>query len=451
MPHIASALVATTVTTALALPLTAPAVPTAPGAPHSSSAPKPAAHAPPSPSAPAAARPGARPAPTRPTGPTGPAAVADRPYGPCALTGIRDHVSEVGRTPPGYARSSGTVRAITLFIDFPDAPAAGPVAERYGEFFPMAADYFRAASYGRLDYRATAHARWIRMSRPFAAYGIGRGTPFDPASGSGYYAISKEILAAVDRDIDFSRYDLINVLATPNAGPPATESVLSVTFSGGPIGLDTDDGVPFTNASFIWSRQTGDSAFRVLDHEVAHAFGLPDLYYTDGKRRPPPVGHWDPMDEDWGPADDFLAWHKWKLGWLRAGQAHCVTRPGTSTYTLTPTAAAGGLKLVAVPLSGSRAITVEARDQGPLDPTVCRPGVLVASVDAAAATGTGPVHVADATPGSGGCATDDPNVDAELSDAAYRAGQTFAAEGVRVEVLGQDGAGRWRVRVTSER
>ncbi|MEV0264977.1 M6 family metalloprotease domain-containing protein [Streptomyces sp. NPDC050617] len=445
MPHIASALVATTVTTALALPLTAPAVPTAPVAPaasHASTASKPAVPAPAS--TPPAARPGARAAPNA-------AAAADRPYGPCALTGIRDHVSEVGRTPPGYARSSGTVRAITLFIDFPDAPAAGTVAERYGEFFPRAADYFRAASYGRLDYRATAYARWIRMSRPFAAYGIGRGTPFDPASDSGYYAISKEILAAVDRDIDFSRYDVINVLATPNAGPPATESVLSVTFSGGPIGLGTDDGVPFTNASFIWSRQTGDSAFRVLDHEAAHSFGLPDLYYTGGKKRPPPVGHWDPMDEDWGPSDDFLAWHKWKLGWLRAGQAHCVSRPGTSTHTLTPTAVAGGAKLVAVPVSAGRAITVEARDQGPLDPTVCRPGVLVASVDATAATGAGPVRVADATPGSAGCATEDPNVNAELSDATYRAGQTFAAEGVRVEVLGQDGAGRWRVRVTSER
>ncbi|KOG58836.1 hypothetical protein ADK38_42740, partial [Streptomyces varsoviensis] len=85
------------------------------------------------------------------------------------------------------------MRAITLFIDFPDAPAAGSVGERYGEFFPRAADYFRAASYGRLDYRPTAYARWIRMSKPFAAYGIGRGTPFDPASGSGYHALSKEI------------------------------------------------------------------------------------------------------------------------------------------------------------------------------------------------------------------------------------------------------------------
>ncbi len=245
------------------------------------------------------------------------------------------------------------------------------------------------------------------------------------------------------------------MLATPNAGPPATESVLSVTFSGGPLGLDTDDGVPFTNASFIWSRQTGDSAFRVLDHEVGHAFGLPDLYYTGENGRPPPVGHWDPMDEDWGPTDDFLAWHKWKLGWLRDGQVHCVPRTAAagshsgSTHTLTPTTTAGGVKLVAVPLSATRAITVEARDRGPLDPAVCRPGVLVASVDAATATGTGPVHVADATPGSAGCATDDPNVDPALSDATYRTGQTFAAEGVTVEVLGQDRAGRWRVRVTS--
>ncbi|MEV0277802.1 M6 family metalloprotease domain-containing protein [Streptomyces sp. NPDC050610] len=421
MSHIATALVATTVTTALALPLTAPE--------------------------PATARPGARSAPPAAAA----VAAADRPYGPCALTGIQDLVSETAHTPRGYARSSGTVRAITLFVDFPDAPADGTVAERYGEFFPRASEFFRAASYGRLDYRATAHARWIRMSRPFAAYGIKRGTPFDPASDSGYYAVSKEILAAVDRDVDFSRYDVINVLAAPNAGPPATETVLSVTFGGGPLGLDTDDGVPFTNASFIWSRQTGDSAFRVLDHEVGHAFGLPDLYYTDGSGRPPAVGHWDPMDEDWGPNNDFLAWHKWKMGWLGADQVHCVPHAGTSTHTLTPTTTADGTKLIAVPLSGHRAITVEARDRGPVDAAVCRPGVLVATVDTTAAGGTGPVRVADATPGSAGCADGTPNVSPRLSDATYTAGQTFAADGVTVDVLGRDDAGRWRVRVTSER
>ncbi|GAA0471880.1 M6 family metalloprotease domain-containing protein [Streptomyces sp. NPDC046215] len=372
------------------------------------------------------------------------------PSGPCALPGVTRQVSEAARTPPGFARSHGTVRAVTLFVDFPDVPAEGTPQERYAEFFPAVADFYRASSYGRLDYRSTPLPRWIRMARPYASYGIERGASFDAGGGNGYHALSREILAAADGEVDFRDYDLVNVLVTPNAGPPATEDVRSVTFAGAPTGLTTGDGVPFQNVSFIWSRQTGNSPYRVLNHENGHAFGLPDLYYTSGLtgRTRTPVGHWDPMDEDWGPSNDFLAWHKWKLGWLAPDQVHCLTGPGTRTLTLTPTSVAGGAKLAVVPLSRTRAVTLEARAPGPLDHTVCRPGVLVSTVATDVASGDGPVRTSDATPGSAGCYTTDPNVNARLSDAPYVAGQRCLAPGVSVKVLGQDADGRWRVSVT---
>ncbi|ARZ69598.1 M6 family metalloprotease domain-containing protein [Streptomyces sp. HU2014] len=368
-----------------------------------------------------------------------------RPTGPCALRGITDSVSEAADTPPGFAPSNGTVRAVTLFVDFPDAPAEGTPQERYAEFFPAVADYYRTSSYGRLDYRSTPVPRWIRMSRKYAAYGIERGTPFE----RGYRALSKEIIDAVDDTVDFRRFDLVNVLVTPNAGPPATEDVQSVTFAGAPTGLTTGDGVPFKNVSFIWSRQTGNSPYRVLNHENAHTFGLPDLYYTgrgSGLLKTP-VGHWDLMDEDWGPSDDFLAWHKWKLGWLAPGQVECVLTPGPRTVTLTPASVPGGTKLTVVPLSRTRAVTVEARARGPLDHTVCRPGVLVTTLATDVPSGAGPVHVSDATPGSDGCWTTDPNVNPQLSDAPYVVGERFSTGGVRVAVTGRDADGNWRVTV----
>ncbi|WP_240351414.1 M6 family metalloprotease domain-containing protein [Streptomyces olivoreticuli] len=376
---------------------------------------------------------------------------ADRPSGPCALPGVTDSVSESAHTPSGFARSHGTVRAVTLFVDFPDATAGITPWERYAEFFPAVADFYRASSYGRLDYRSTPVPRWIRMSRPYATYGITRGAPFDSGSENGYHAIAKEILAAVDRTVDFRQFDLINVLVAPGAGPPATQDVRSVTFAGAPTGLTTDDGTPFKNVSFIWSRQTGDSPFRVLNHENSHSFGLPDLYYTsaeDGGRVKTPVGHWDPMDEDWGPSNDFLAWHKWKLGWLAPDQVHCLTGPGRRVLTLTPTSVPGGPKLAVVPLSRTRAITLEVRAPGPLDHTVCRSGVLVSTVATDIASGAGPVRTSDATPGSIGCYAGDLNVNAPLSDAPYVAGQRCSAAGVDIEVLSGRGSGTWRVAVT---
>ncbi|MFF8371389.1 M6 family metalloprotease domain-containing protein [Streptomyces lydicus] len=376
------------------------------------------------------------------------------PSGPCALHGITDDVAESADTPAGFARSSGVVRALTVFIDFPDARATMPPSLRFAEFFPAATEYFRISSYGRLSYLPIPLFRWIRMSRPLAAYGIQRGTNFDPASDGGYHALAQEVVGAVDPMVDFRAYDVINIIASPNAGPPATRTVLSVTFSGGDMGMKTADGVPFRNVSFIWSRQTGLSAFRVLNHENAHSFGLPDLYYTDERHAPPPVGHWDPMDEDWGPSNDFVGWHKWKLGWLSAGQVHCAPPRGTpGEHTLTPIASPDGTKIVVIPTSPHTALVAEARTRGLLDPAVCRPGILLYRVATDVRSGSGPLRIVDGTPHSGGCFHASRYVDPELTDATFRPGESYTdpASGASVTVLTENPDGTYRIRVTPAR
>ncbi|GGU86649.1 M6 family metalloprotease domain-containing protein [Streptomyces albospinus] len=388
--------------------------------------------------------------PSHPAAALRPAAGAP-PAGPCALRGISDDVSEAAPTPAGFAHSSGTVRALTLFVDFPDAPARLSPMARFAEFFPAATDYFRTSSYGRLNYVPRPFFRWLRMSRPLEEYGITRGAEFDPSSNSGYHALSREIVHAVDPYVDFRDYDVINIITTPNAGPPATRTVLSVTFSGSDLGLKTGRGKPFTNVSFIWSRQTGLSAFRVINHENAHSFGLPDLYFTEDRDGPTPVGHWDPMDEDWGPTNDFLGWHKWKMGWLTPGQVHCAPTGGTpADHTLTPVSTPGGTKIVIIPTGPHSGFVVEARTSGLLDPIVCRPGVLIYHVATDVRTGHAPIRVIDATPHSRGCYTGAPNVDPDLTDAPFRPGQTFRdhTSGVTVTVLAENTDGTYRVRVT---
>ncbi|MFE7315360.1 M6 family metalloprotease domain-containing protein [Streptomyces sp. NPDC057555] len=392
--------------------------------------------------------------PTAPTTPTTPPGAP--PTGPCALPGISDNVSEAAPTPAGYVRASGVVRALTLFVDFPDAPATLSPMARFAEFFPAATDYFRTSSYGRLTYVPKPLFRWIRMSRPLPAYGITRSAAFDASRNSGYHALSRELLDAVDPFVDVRDYDVVNVIASPNAGPPATRMVLSVTFSGGDLGLKTHRGAPFRNVSFIWSRQAGLSAFRVLNHENAHTFGLPDLYYPNDPDGPTPVGHWDPMDEDWGPTNDFLGWHKWKMGWLAPGQVHCAQAGGKPTeHVLTPISTPGGTKIVVMPTGPHTAFVVEARTSGLLDPLVCRPGVLVYHVATDVPTGHAPIHVIDATPHSRGChpnsrEVDTRYVDPDLTDATFRPGETHTdrASGVTVTVLTENTDGTYRVRIT---
>lgn len=380
----------------------------------------------------------------------GPVATADEAgLGPCRISATMGvQMSEGMPTPAGYSRSTGEVHALNLMIDFPDAPGLGSAMDRLAEFFPQTTAWFRTSSYGRLVYRPEAPVKsWLRMPLPFSAYGIERGSPYEP----GYRRLVQDIVAVADQKVDFREYDLVNVLVTPNAGPSALDTVLSVTFSGN-ADAPLADGVPLANTSFIYSRQDDGSGayaqtgYRVLPHENSHVFGLPDLYTMEGGGS---VGHWDIMSEDWGANNDLLAWHKWKLGWLDSNQISCASKPGTTDRVLGPLATRGGLKLAFVPLSAESGYAVEVRTQAGNDRAVCRPGVLIYKVRSDVDTGLGPVSVADSTKGSRGC-TRSPNVQAELSDAPFQPGQTFtdAADGIRISVVDKDSKGNYRVRIT---
>ncbi|MFC9795839.1 M6 family metalloprotease domain-containing protein [Streptomyces sp. NPDC057695] len=369
--------------------------------------------------------------------------------GPCRIaTTMGVQMSEGLPTAPGYVRSTGLVRALNLMIDFPDATGDGTAMGRFREFFPQTADWFRVSSYGRLHYRAEAPIPdWLRMPKAFSAYGIERGAPYEP----GYRTLVEDIIKVADQKVDFSAYDLVNVLVTPNAGPSALDTVLSVTFSGNDD-APYADGVPLANTSFVYSRQDdgsgsfAETGYRVLPHENGHVFGLPDLYTSDGGGT---VGHWDIMSEDWGANNDLLGWHKWKLGWLDNDQIGCASTPGTGDYSLTPLAVAGGPKLAFVPLSETSGYALEVRSKDGNDEAVCEHGVLVYRVEADVDTGHGPVTVSDSEHASGGC-TRRANVHAELSDAPYRPGETFTdrANGIRISVLDEDENGTYRVRIT---
>ncbi|MDI3386560.1 M6 family metalloprotease domain-containing protein [Streptomyces sp. B-S-A8] len=344
---------------------------------------------------------------------------------PCMISGTMGiQMSEGVPTQPGYARSTGTVHALNLMVDFSDARGQGRATDRLGEFFPQTQEWFRTSSYGRLDYRPHAPIKdWLRMPRSFASYGIERGAPFDP----GYRQLVEDIVETADAEVDFREYDLVNVLMTPNAGPSALDTVLSVTFAGN-HDAPVADGVPVANASFIYSRQDDGSGsyhetgYRVLPHENGHVFGLPDLYTSDGGGA---VGHWDIMSEDWGANNDLLGWHKWKLGWLDDAQVSCAAAHGPTELALKPLAAkGGGTKLAFVPLNGRTGYAIEVRTRGGNDEAVCKPGVLIYRVDADVDTGQGPITVTDSARDSGGC-TRRPNVHAELSDAPFTSGETF--------------------------
>ncbi|WP_327290999.1 M6 family metalloprotease domain-containing protein [Streptomyces sp. NBC_01198] len=368
---------------------------------------------------------------------------------PCALRAVPGVAMSEGfsdstaRGPDAeFAPSTGTVHALTLLIDFSDAPAPYSARERYAEFFPAVRKWYAAASYGRLDYESTPVLRYIRMPRPFSAYGIGRGYGWDA-----HTAMMRDLLKVADHAIDFRGYDLVNVLVTPNAGPPADEAVLSVTWTGASAAT-TDDGARLNKVSLIYGHDQSGS--RVLSHENGHAFGLPDLYSADDFQRTDSLaGQWDTMSLDWGLQGDLFAWHKWRLGWLTDRQIACVTSRSSTTYHLSPVETTGGQKAVIIPYGPTRVFVIEARAAVGDDHDACRQGVLAYRVRTDIDSGQGPVSVVDGHPGTSACDFSSGAFNS-LNDAPFTAGQTFtdAAAHVTFTVLGRDAAGDWSVRVT---
>ncbi|MYS24629.1 M6 family metalloprotease domain-containing protein [Streptomyces sp. SID4948] len=341
-----------------------------------------------------------------------------------------------------FAPSTGRVRALTLLIDFPDAKAPYSARDRYDEFFPAVKKWYTRASYGKLDYRSTPVLRWIRMPRPFSAYRIGRGYGWDA-----HTEMMRDLLKVADRSIDFHGYDLVNILVTPNAGPPSDQAVLSVTWTGASAAT-TDDGAHLDKVSLIYGHDQSGS--RVLSHENGHDFGLPDLYAADDFAKTDLLaGQWDTMSLDWGLQGDMLAWHKWRLGWLTDRQIDCVTRRKRATYTLTPIEVPGGRKAVIIPDGSTRAYVLEVREAVGNDVDACRAGVLAYRVRTDVDSGQGPVTVTDAHPLTSACDFSSGAFNS-LNDAPFEVGESGGdrAAGVSFTVLSHSAAGAWRIRVT---
>lgn len=364
---------------------------------------------------------------------------------PCALRAVPGIAMSEGFPDHGggeFARSTGRVRALTLLIDFPDAPAPYSARDRYEEFFPAVRQWFATASYGRLRYESTPVMRWIRMPRPFASYGIGRGYGWEA-----HTRMMRDLLSVADTSVDFSGYDLVNVLITPNAGPPADQAVLSVTWTGASAAT-TDDGAHLDRVSLIYGHDQSGS--RVLSHENGHDFGLPDLYAADDFQRTDRLaGQWDSMSLDWGLQGDLFAWHKWRLGWIDDSQIACLTGPADRVYELRALALPGGRKAVVVPYGRTEAYVVEAREARGNDRDACREGILIYRVRTDVDSGSGPVTVEDANPRTSACDGSSATFNS-LNDAPFRVGERFVepVTGLTVRVLGRTADGQWTVRVT---
>jgi M6 family metalloprotease-like protein len=339
--------------------------------------------------------------------------------------------------------ADGRVRAVMLFVDFPDLQTSEATSVQYDRLVPRAQHWFDEVSYGRLKLDVTPLTHWVRMRHRLNHYRLGDGISWDEHRD--YIA---DAIQAADSEVDFSRYQVVYVVAPNNIGIERSPAFQAYPGSG--IRADGTE-IRYGATFFDDTRDSARYAANVLIHETGHDLGLPDLYDV-----PDPkfwslfrfAGGWDMMS--WNdPGAHFNAWEKWKLGWLDSSQLTCLDKPSEVTTTVTPLEHAGGLKAVVVPLNSTSAYVVEARRKIGEDAVLCEEGVLVYKVDSSVKTGYGPVQVEAAQPDRSNDARDrcGPLYNAPFNKATGEVAHfEDAGAGVSVQVL-SSGSNGYRVRV----
>ena len=334
---------------------------------------------------------------------------------PCRPAGF-SHL-DAGFPLPDFAPPSiGRVKLAVLFMDFPDAQATYTTHQEIEPGLRYMEQYMEAESYGRLDLDIDIVHRWLRTPEGYESF-----VDPDAAGASGLWpSASAESVRLADDTYDFSETDIVLTIFP------------SAHFGRGlALGYAEADGKDLSTFRINTHPGTGTGAPSnwglIAAHELAHNFGLPDLYPYDASVHqlpdPPPGTTWAEVEfgllglHAWFPTSDFiwfatpiemLAWSRWQLGWLDPLQVRCGV--GTdSTVVLEPVAQPGrGTVMVAVPLNDHEMIVVENRrmlgyDSGTPETSpsgtvpghgLLEEGVFVYTVDSRITTGELPTRIA---------------------------------------------------------
>lgn len=289
-----------------------------------------------------------------------------------------------------YPTSLGERKSIVLFVDFSDKEADSRAIEVWKKKqIPVAENVFSTLSYGKYKITFDVNEKIYRLAGSYKDYtrseyvNIAGSTP---ALGLEYGKFVSEAVKIADLDIDFSKYDFVNVV-TPTFSPKAEGGA-----SGGG-GFNVDGKSSFLATVGPIDEYLDDaSKDNWLTHEVGHILGLTHIYnYYSGT-----LGAWDFMGNTFG-FNELHGWQRWFLGWIDDNQILCLdgTTLKDSIQLITPLSEANkGVKSTIVKLSPSTALVIEViRSSTNTELSPANEGVLVYKVDTKIPGGKGSVSI----------------------------------------------------------
>jgi M6 family metalloprotease-like protein len=324
-------------------------------------------------------------------------------------------------------KTSGTINALVIGIDFPNYPGQSSPADYVAEATKKNSDFFEAMSYGAVKFEYTVLPRYVRMSKNAEAYGLGSWNSGD------YGAYYREALSNAAAEFEIGGYDVAYVMATPQTPSSAITSGPAFPWPE----LTADGIVPLGTAT--GGRPDPENAFRGMAHETGHLFGWVDLYDVSGTVNPggsrqSRFGWWDIMSMNWGTFDlEINGWFRFQLGWIKDSEVLCFQQDKLEEVAISVSNLASGQpqRLVVVRTGPQKALVIERRSITQYAPMQNNPGfagVLVYEVDGAVSATMAPVSIVRKS----GFITDE-----FLSSAALKTGDVASVAGLEISVISE--------------
>ena len=251
-----------------------------------------------------------------------------------------------------------TIQIVPIFASDTNKPVNSP-EEDYGIFTDYLVNWAKYSSDGESAIEVRYPKNYIEFSGKVSSYGLFHEKRADSAD---HLRFSKDLVAVVDPQINFTGADTIIVVVPP--GTPlanfeqgslkdfnTNEGLIRVGTSEYPLTIKDLKSVKFANflIPFWWI------------HELYHSgVGLDD-HYGDTKwdvNTEYGLGKWTLMTASGG---DLSAWEKWMLGFITDNQVHCISPIEPTIRWIAPSSVkTKEKKLIVIPISKTKGIVIES-------------------------------------------------------------------------------------------
>jgi M6 family metalloprotease-like protein len=277
----------------------------------------------------------------------------------------------------GFPRSQtrlpnrGTINAIFIFVDFPDAIGSDSPRKITETYFNRFNDFYKSVSYGEVEFKYSVPDRYFRINKPQNSYRMNVIKGETNPDVSTYFT---DAIKSADPFVDFTPFDVIYVIPSETT----TEITYGPAF---PMGsgnnlLRTDEKVFYSGAVGGTDSRTRSNSLEWvwLAHETGHLFGLEHPWKVQSTAQgattlSDAVPIWDLMLNMWiwsPQAHEFLGWTRFLLDWIKDVHVNCQNIKDTSwtelNFRLSPLAIKSAEeKLALIRISDTTALAIESR------------------------------------------------------------------------------------------